>query len=143
MADRTDSEDSFVGRETEAMKVVSYFEKQGGTYSKAGDYLIPNMKIPDPLRNPIGKYGQMRMRYLQEHRPGLYTRLILTGILARHLAEVDSTCTRYVETMVRQMAVREGVDETLKAADPMRWTGLMNNFRHCAEEIVLAEMVYD
>ena len=143
MADRTDNEDNFVGRETEAVKVESYFEKRDGTYSRAVDYLIPNMMIPDPLKEPIGKYGQMRMRYLQEHRPGLYTRLILTGALDNHLAEVDSTCTRRMETMVRQMAVREGVDESLKAADPMRWAGLMNNFRHCAEEIILKEIVYE
>ncbi len=142
MADRTDSEDRIVRRETEAVKVVSYFEKRGGTYSRAGDYLIPNMMIPKPLKRPIGKYGQMRMRYLQEHRPGLYTRLILTGALNNHLAEVDSTCTRRVEMMVHQMAVREGVDETLKATDPMHWTGLMNNFRHCAEESVLEEIVF-
>ena len=119
------------------------FEEMGGTYRREGDYLIPNLALPDTKRYQIGKYGHLRQTYLREYRPSLYNDLILSGTLYRHLAEVDQTCYEQVDLLVRQMAKREGVTEALKASDQMAWVGYMNNIRSRAEEIVLAEVVYE
>ena len=121
----------------------SVFEEMGGTYRREGDYLIPNLELPDTEHYQIGKYGHLRQTYLREHRPGLYNDLILSGTLYRHLAEVDQTCHDRADLLVRQMAKREGVTEALKASNQLEWVGRMNNIRSCAEEIVLAEVVYE
>ena len=121
----------------------SIFEKMGGTYRREGDYLIPNLELPDTEHYQIGKYGHLRQTYLREYRLGLYNALSLNGTLYRHLAEVDQSCYERVDLLVRQMAEREGVTEALKASDQMAWVGHMNNIRSRAEEIVLAEVVYE
>ena len=121
----------------------SIFEEMGGTYRREGDYLIPNLELPDTEHYQIGKYGHLRQTYLREYRPGLYNALCLNGTLYRHLAEVDQTCYERVDLLVRQMAEREGITEALKASDQMAWVGHMNNIRSRAEEIVLAEVVYE
>ena len=121
----------------------SVFEEMGGTYRREGDYLIPNLELPDTEHYQIGKYGHLRQTYLREYRPGLYNDLILSGTLYRHLAEVDQTCYDRVDLLVRQMAKREGVTEAMKALNQLEWVGRMNNIRSRAEEIVLAEVVYE
>ena len=121
----------------------SIFEQMGGTYIQAGDYLIPNIEFPDKPRNPIGKYGRMRETYLKEHRPGLYFRLLLSGKLYEHLAEVEHTCNERLETMIPQMAKAHGVTEVLKAQDQLCWVGRMNEIKHSAEEIILAEIIFE
>ena len=115
----------------------------GGTYRREGDYLIPNLEPLDTEHYQIGKYGHLRQTYLREHRPSLYNDLILNGTLYRHLAEVDQTCYEHVDLLIRQMAKREGVTEALKASNQLEWVGHMNNIRSRAEEIVLAEVVYE
>ena len=84
----------------------------------------------------------MRKRYLKEHRPVLFTNLLLSGKLDRHLTEIDRACTERMELLTRQMADREGVTEALKATDQMEWVRRMNNIQNRAEEIVLNELVY-
>ena len=74
------------------MKAQSFFEQNGGTYMQGGDYYIPDLKDEEPGHYPIGKYGRMRKRYLQEHRPILFSNLILSGKLYQHLAETDHAC---------------------------------------------------
>ena len=121
----------------------SIFEKMGGTYRREGDYLIPNLELPETEHYQIGKYGHLRQTYLRKHRPVLYNDLTLSGSLYRHLAEVDQTCYERVDLLVSQMAKREGVTEALKAANQLEWVGRMNNIRSRAEEIVLAEVIYE
>ena len=111
-------------------------------YALHGDYYFPDLVFPEVHRQAIGHYGRMRLNYLQEHRPGLYTRLILSGTLYEHLAEIDQTSRWQMEQIISQMALTEGVDEILKAKDQMVWVGRMNNIRQCAEEIILAELIY-
>ena len=120
----------------------SNFEQMGGTYTQAGNYLIPNLSLPDKPHEPIGKYGRMRQAYLKEHRPGLYSRLILSGKLYEHLAEVDRTCQERLEIMIPQMVKQQDVTEEMKARDQLGWVGRMNEIQHSAEEIVLSEIVY-
>ena len=111
-------------------------------YHKSGGYYLPNLVLEDTEEQPIGKYGQMRKRYLKEHRPALYSSLLLTGRLDPHLAEIDRSCEEQLELIIQQMTKQEGVTERLKAADQMEWVRRMNSIQNCAEEIVLSELVY-
>lgn len=112
------------------------------SYSQCGDYLIPNLVIPEEEQQPIGKYGRMRNRYLKDHRPVLYSNLLLSGELHRHLYEIDQACTDQIELITQQMKVQEGVTEALKAADQMQWVRRVDSIQNRAEEIVLHELVY-
>ncbi len=118
----------------------SIFEEMGGTYSDINGYLLPNLAIPESP--PLGKWGRMRRRYLKEHRPALYSSMLLTGRLDQHLAEIDEACEERMELLIRQMAKQEGVTEALKAADQMEWVRRMNSIRSRAEEIILQELVF-
>ena len=84
----------------------------------------------------------MRKAYLEEHRPGLYTRLILSGILYEHLAEIDACYSNRKDRMIQQMADAEGINEELKARNQLLWVGCMNNIQQRAEEILLYEVIY-
>ena len=115
----------------------------GGTYRREGDFLIPNLVLPDTGDYQIGKYGRMRRRYLKEHRRVLYTNLLTSGNLRCHLAEIDQACNERIESIVSAIAEQEGVTEALKAADQVEvGTPAMNSIRNRAEEIVLTELVY-
>lgn len=120
----------------------SIFEQMGGTYTQAGDYLIPNLVLDETEQSPPGKYGRMRRRYLKEHRRVMFTNLLVSGKLDQHLAEIDKACEERMELLTRQMAKQEGVTEALKAADQMEWVRRMNSIRSRAEAIVLQEMIY-
>ena len=120
----------------------SIFEQCCGTYTQVGDYLLPDLIIDETEQQPIGKYGRMRKRYLKEHRPILFSNLLLSGKLDQHLAEIDHACVEGIDLLTRQMADQEGVTEALKATDQMEWVRRMNNIQNRAEEIVLNELVY-
>ena len=111
-------------------------------YLESGDYYLPNLVLEDTEVQPIGKYGRMRKRYLNEHRPVLYTNMLVTGKLDRHLAEIDMACEEQMQLLIKQMAQRNGVTEALKATDQMEWVRRMNSIRSRAEETVLSELVY-
>ena len=111
-------------------------------YFRNGDYFFPEIGLTEEEQRPIGKYGLMRQEYLQEHRPGLFAQMLLSGKLMEHLHEIDDTCRERLGIMIPQMMQSEGVDERLKAADQMEWVMRMNNIKHRAEEILLAELIY-
>ena len=113
------------------------------TYRMENGYQVPNLMLPQTLEAHLGKYAELRRQYLMKHRRVLYTNLKTTCRLTEHLAEIEQTARKMVEQTVAQMARNEGVTEELKAADPLRWTGLMNNLRHSAEELVLNELIYN
>ena len=111
------------------------------TYRAEGDYLLPNLTVPEAPR--VGKYGMLRRSYLKNHRNGIYTGMMLSGKLDGHLAEIDRQAHEMVERLTAEMAARQGVNEQLKATDQMKWVGLMNNIKASAEEIVLRELIYN
>ena len=111
------------------------------TYTRNGDYLIPNLTLSEQPSKPLGKYGRMRKTYLKENRPILYNHLLLSGKLYPHLAEIDQTAKRRLEQMMPQLAEAAGATEELKARDPMQWAGLMNTCKAQAEEILMAELI--
>ena len=127
-------------RELNFMK--SIFGEMGGTYRREGDYLIPNLALPDEPEYQTGKYGRIRRSYLKEHRPVLYANLLTSGTLHRHLAEIDQSCNERMEIIVSAMARQEGVTEALKASDQMEWVRRMNSIRSHVEEIILQELVF-
>ena len=120
----------------------SLFEEMGGTYRQEGDYLVPNLTLPDDDDYEIGKYGRMRLDYLKEHRKIIYTNYVTEGTLSKHLSEIDQACNVRVENLVFAMAKQEGVTEALKAANQMEWVRRMNSIRNRAEEIILREVVF-
>ena len=111
-------------------------------YHQNGDYLLPNMGLNETDKTPLNKYGRMRLRYLQEHRPGLYTRLILSGKLYEELLETQKAAQDRVEIITDKMAKAQNISEAMKAQDQMAWVGAMNMIRLQAEEIVLQELIY-
>ena len=113
------------------------------TYTRYGDYYIPDLKLSEQPEAPIGKYGRMRQRYLKEHRPSLYSSLILSEKLYPHLLEIDRAACERMDAMLPRMMEAAGVTEELKARDPMRWVGLMNMLKAQVEEVVLSELVFD
>ena len=111
-------------------------------YTQNGDYLIPNLTLSETETKPLGKYGRMRKKYLQENRPVLWNSMILSETLYPHLREIDETANRRLEQMIPELMKQNGVTESMKASDPMKWVGLMNNLKAQAEETVLAELIY-
>ncbi len=120
----------------------SIFEALGGTYTEVGEVLIPDLELRSADAACLGKYGRMRKRYLKEHRPILYTNLLLSEILYVHCAGIECACEERMGLLTQQMAKKEGITEVLKAADQMEWVRRMNSIRNRAEEIVLSELVY-
>ena len=112
------------------------------TYTRCGDYYIPDLKLSEQPEAPIGKYGRMRQRYLKEHRPGLYSSLILSEKLYPHLLEIDRAARERMDAMLPRMMEAAGVTEELKACDQLAWVGAMNSIRSRAEEIIRSEMIY-
>ncbi len=112
------------------------------TYSMVGDYNLPNLKMPEQPNVNLGRWAQMRRSYLRDHHKILYYNLLTKGTLTQHLAEVQQRATEMEETLVRQMAQKEGLTEELKATDMMKWVRLMNNLRNSAQEVVKAEVIF-
>lgn len=112
------------------------------TYTRHGDYYLPDLALPEKENFQIGKYGMLHRTYLKTHRKIIYTNLLTAGTLNKHLAEIDAQANDRLELIMRQMAVAQGITERLKADDQMEWVGAMNSIRACAEEIILKEIVY-
>ncbi len=114
------------------------------TYHREGDYLIPNIIIGENQEEVVlGKYGRARLKYIKENRKCLYTELLMNGALSGYLKGVDDRCNQIVRITVREMAKENNVSEELKNSDPLKWVGLMNNFKNTAEEIVYNEIIYN
>ena len=120
----------------------SLFEQLGGTYTRQGDYCLPDVCLPPEEERPIGVYGQRRRAYLKEHHRVLYYTLLAAGMLDGHLADIEEQAQELFSRMVKQHAVADGVTEALKADDPMAWVRKMNGIWHRANEVVMQEIVY-
>ena len=120
----------------------SLYEKIGGTYTLGDDdMLYPDLVIGDKDPRPIGKWGRMHMKYLEAEHPGLYERLILKGILNRHLADANERAIRMLERLIVQMAAQEGITESLKKAQSLEWVSRMNSICSRAEETILHDVI--
>ena len=104
--------------------------------------MIPNL-IPDPEpEGELRKFGLMRKSYLENYRRGIYSGLLLTGELKKHLLMIQEQAEERFDLLVEQMAKQEGVTEQLKAQEQMRWVQRMNSIRARAEEIVREEIIF-
>ena len=117
------------------------FEKLGGTYRQEGDYLLPNVEVPESPA--IGIWGQRRHKYLLYHNHALYTALFLSGKLTAHLDEIDRTASKMYDRLVEQLKQRDGITEELKAQHQMEWVQRMNTIRSEAETVVMGELIYE
>ncbi|MDE5907703.1 MAG: TnpV protein [Lachnospiraceae bacterium] len=112
------------------------------TYEKCGDYLIPNL-IPDTEpKGELRKFGLMRKFYLENYRRGIYSGLLLSGELKKHLLMIQEQAEKRFDLLVEQMSKREGVTQQLKAQDQMLWVRRKNSVRARAEEIVREEIIF-
>lgn len=120
----------------------SLFEQLGGTYTRQGDYCLPNVCLPPEEERPIGIYGQRRRAYLKEHHRVLYYNLLTAGTLGGHLADIEEQAQELFLRLVEQYADAKGVTERLKASEPQSWVRQMNNMRERATEAVNSEVVF-
>ncbi len=120
----------------------SLFEQLGGTYTRQGDYRLPDVCLPPEEERTIGIYGQRRRAFLREHHRVLYYNLLTAGALDVHLADIEVQAQELFLRLVEQYAATEGVTEDLKANDPQVWVRKMNGVRNRANEIVMQEVVY-
>ena len=119
------------------------FEQMGGTYTKVGDYYLPNLLTAEQEEQPIGIWGQRHLRYIKQHHKVRYTNLLTSGKLNGYLADIDKQAEDLFFRLVKQMAEREGVTEQLKSDNQMEWVARMNNIRSRATEIVNNDIIYN
>ena len=120
----------------------SIFEENGGTYTQIGDVQIPDLVMDPQPEGEIGVWGWRRKRYLKEHKKGVYNAMLLNGTLTQHLIDTNTVALDLMDTLVKQMAIAEGVTEAVKRQDQMEWARRMNNIRNRAEEIVRNDLIY-
>ena len=118
------------------------FIENGIEYVRNGDYYIPNLTVPDDKVYNIGRYGRLHSIFIKENRPCIYSMKMLNRTWLAYLEEIDTTAKEMVNNLIKDMAVKQGFTEELKAKDQMAWVGAMNNIRHSAEEFVLKDFVY-
>ena len=112
------------------------------TYTQQGDYLLPNLKLPEQPKVEIGVFGQRHKRYLKEHHRLIYFNLLTSCKLAAYLVDIDSQAKEMFDLLVRQLSEKENINEKLKTENSMEWTRKMNAIRLTAAEIVNREIIY-
>ena len=113
------------------------------TYTMQGDYLLPNLTLPEQDSRPIGLWGQQHLRYIKRSRPILYTNLLTKCNLNEYLADIDEQAQKMYDELVQSFAKEEGCTELLKATNQMQWMRKMNNAVQRAREVVNAEIIYN
>lgn len=119
----------------------SLFEATGGSYTQQGDYLLPDLKLPEAREREVGIWGQRYGRWLKAQHRVLYYNLLTKGRLNEALTDADKRAERIFEQTVRTLAEKEGVTEQFKAADPLAWVRKMNSIRSCVMEITNREVM--
>ena len=115
------------------------------TYHKEGDFFVPDLYLEKEIyKNDyiIGKYGHLRLEYLKNHKKAEYTIMFMNKTLIKHIVDTDIQAKARVELLMNEMLKKNPIDENLKNSNPLEWTGLMNNYKHLAEEIIYKEFIY-
>lgn len=112
------------------------------SYTKKGDYLLPNLILEDKERFNIGKYGLLRLNYMKKEKLGLYFDLLVNDKLNEYLHNIDTTVMEKVQKLIKELAEKENITEKLKSSNQMQWIGKMNSIRNIVEEIVLKDYIY-
>lgn len=116
-------------------------ERTGLKYELVGDYYLI-AGDDEPEQRPIGIWGRRHLRYLKQHRRTVYTELLTSGKLNGYLADLNEQAEALFSRLVKQLAEKDGVTETLKATDQMLWVQRMNSVRQTATEIVNHDLIY-
>ena len=124
------------------MEKYIFHQCNGLWYELQGNYYIPCLVLDETGTSPIGIWSRKHKQYLKEHRPMLYSELVLSGKLYSYLADIDTQAQNKLHLLVTRLAEKEGINEQLKSQDQMAWVAAMNNIRNRAEEIVLQELIY-
>jgi hypothetical protein len=112
------------------------------TYSERNGIYYPDLELPEQTNYPLGKYANLRLDFMKKHRKGRYTTLLTEGRLNEYLHAIDIRAREILDTIILRLAKERGIDEALKAHNPLQWAAEMNNIKASAEEIVLQEVVY-
>lgn len=112
------------------------------SYTKQGDYLLPNLILKDKEQFNIGKYGVLRLEFIKKHKLGLYFDLLMNDTLNEYLHEIDTILMERVQKLIKELTEKENIIECLKAYNQMLWISKMNNIKNMAEEIILKEYIY-
>lgn len=112
------------------------------TYTKVGDFLIPNLVMDEQPEGEIGHWGWQRKEYLRKHKKGVYNAMLMQGTLTQHLIDINRDALDMMDNITRSMSRIEGVNEELKARDQLEWVRRMNSIRSRAEELVRSELIY-
>mgnify|MGYP002572725231 FL=1 len=111
------------------------------TYSKYGDFYLPDLAVSKEEPATYGRFGRMRLKYLKEHRRATYINLKTSSQLTQHLNEIDREANKMLRLLIEQMAQAQGITEQLKAENQMAWVGAMNNIRSIVEEILVRAII--
>lgn len=112
------------------------------SYTKKGDYLLPDLKLEDKERFNIGKYGLLRLEYIKKEKLGLYFDLLVNDKLNEYLHNIDTIVMEKVQKLIIELAEKEKINEQLKENNQMLWVSKMNNIKNIAEEIILKDYIY-
>ena len=115
------------------------------TYHKEGNYFIPDLYLEKEEYEKdyqIGKYGHLRLEYLKSHKKAEYTILFMDCTLRKHIVETDKQAKKRFDLLMKKMLEKNAIDEKLKNTDPLKWVGIMNNYKYSVEEIILKELIY-
>jgi len=124
-------------------KVLKGVSLMSITYTKIGDYQLPNLYLKEKKKVQLGKYSMMKLDYLKKHQPSQYQVLVMEDKLTEYLNEIENTAQMRVNLIMDSMMKQENINEEMKANDQMKWVGLMNNIKNIAEEMVLKELIYN
>ena len=112
------------------------------SYTRIGDYLLPNLKLENKKQYNIGKYGLLRLNYIKKEKLGLYFDLLVNDKLNEYLHNIDTIVMEKVQKLIKELAEKENINEQLKENNQMLWVSKMNNIKNIAEEIILKVYIY-
>ncbi len=112
------------------------------SYTKQGDYLLPNLILDNIVQYNIGKYGLLRLEYIKKEKLGLYFDLLVNDTLNEYLYNLDTTVMERVQKLIEECAEKENINEELKQNNQMLWVSKMNNIKNIVEEMILKEYIY-
>ena len=112
------------------------------SYTKNGDYLLPDLILEDKKQYNIGKYGLLRLNYIKKEKLGLYFDLLVNDKLNEYLHNIDTIVMEKVQKLIKELTEKEKINEQLKENNQMLWVSKMNNIKNIAEEIILKDYIY-
>ena len=118
------------------------FIENGIEYVRNGDYYIPNLTVPDDKVYNIGKYGRLHAKFIKENYRTVYSMKMLNGTWLAYLEEIDASAKDMLDRLIKELVVKRGITEELKAKEQFAWISAVEQIKHTAEELVFADLIY-